>query len=591
MKRFRAFVCLVVFSALSVVPGTAQDSTAELAGLWHAERRFGPEVRGTLILTRTSAGWRGEIAGRVADLSLAGDSLAFELPDGKGSFRGTLEAQQARIVGHWIQPATVEGGPYASPVILTRSRPDEWRGIVTPLESKMTFYMMITAREDGSAGAFLRNPERNVGFIQHQYPVDGIEREGEAVRLVAADDGTAKRRVLAEGRYDAAGEILSVYFPKRGGTFDFRRVGANEPSDFYPRGRPTVPYTYRPPIALDDGWPTASLEDVGISRAGIQQFIQMIVDTPMDSVKALEVHGVLIARHGKLVLEEYFHGEHREKAHDTRSASKSLASDLAGAAIHSGFPLKASSHVYEVMNGGAFPPGLEPRKRSLTLEHLLTMSSGLDCDDDDEKSPGYEDNVQGPDLYKSTMALGMIREPGEKTVYCSVNSNLVVGVVSRGAKRRSPELFRTLIAEPLQIERYYMGITPTDDYYMGGGARFLPRDFMKIGQLHVNGGTWNGRSILSPEWSRRATSPLTRFSETSKARYGYLWWVYDFPYKGRMVQAYFASGNGGQFVIGIAELDLVIAAYGGNYNDWDTGYHFLLDYVPNYILPAVEEAR
>jgi CubicO group peptidase (beta-lactamase class C family) len=164
-------------------------------------------------------------------------------------------------------------------------------------------------------------------------------------------------------------------------------------------------------------------------------------------------------------------------------------------------------------------------------------------------------------------------------------------VVARAAHQPSLQLFQQLIAEPLGITQYYLGVSPTDDYYMGGGARLLPRDFLKLAQTHVNGGVWNGRRIYSTEWSRRATAPLVRFFETSKSRYGYLWWLYDLPYRGRTVRAYFASGNGGQFSFGIDELDLVVAFNGGNYNNWDAGYVALLEYMPKDILPAVQEQR
>src|SRR5262245_13991019 len=97
--------------------------------------------------------------------------------------------------------------------------------------------------------------------------------------------------------------------------------------------RARAPYVYRKPAEEDDGWPVATLEEVGLSRAAISRFVQLLVETPIDSVHAPEIHGVLIARHGKLALEEYFHGFHRDALHDTRSASKSLASVLAGAAI------------------------------------------------------------------------------------------------------------------------------------------------------------------------------------------------------------------------------------------------------------------
>lgn len=583
------FLSIMVALALSAATSlmettTAQSNSAkELAGLWEAKRRFGPDIRGTLTITQNKSGWWGEIAGHSAQAKLVGDAITFELAGGKNVFRGKFDERRTKIAGHWIQPTA-----YASPVALTKYGRDEWRGNVSPYDDAFTFYLMVKARDDGSVGAFLRNPERNVGV--NQYPVDSIEREGDSVRLFAANKGTEKGRVVADGRYDAGRETLSIYIPNRGGTFDFKRVAANETCDFYPRGRPAAPYAYAPPPALDDGWQTASLEDVGISRAGIEKFIRMIIDTPIDSVHAPEVHGVLIARHGKLVLEEYFHGENREKPHDTRSGAKSLTATLVGAGIYSGVPLKVSSPVYQVMNGGVFPPDLDPRKKALTLEHLLTMSSGLDCDDNDPESPGFEptiiDSEDILDYYKYILNLKMIREPGEKAVYCSINPHLAGGVLARAAGRPLPELMYDLIAQPLQIKRYYMPITPTGDAYMGGGVRFLPRDYMKLAQLHVNGGTWNGRRVLTPEWSRQATTPRYKFSETSKARYGYLWWVYDYPYKGRTVRAYFASGLGWQHAIGIPELDLVIGFYAGNYAD-DLPLH--RDYMPNYILAAVDK--
>jgi CubicO group peptidase (beta-lactamase class C family) len=589
--RYRVVVLtsflVLLFISPPVKVSTAQSNSAkELTGLWEAKLRFGPDLRGPLLIRQSNGSWQAEIGGESVQAKSAGDAITFVMPDGKSGFQGKFRARRTKIVGHWTQATN-----YASPVALTKYGRDTWRGNVSPLDETFTFYLMVKAREDGSVGAFLKNPERNVGF--RQYPADHIELEGESVKLFAANKGAEKGRVVANGKYDAEREILSMYFPSRGGTFDFRRVAANEASDFYPRGRlGPVPYVYSPPPAFDDGWPTASLEDVGIARAGIEKFIQMIIDMPIDSVHAPEIHGVLIARHGKLVLEEYFHGENRDRPHDTRSAAKSLTATLIGAAINAGVPLKVSSPVYQVMNGGAFPPDLEPRKRALTLENLLTMSSGLDCDDEDENSPGREDYMVdesgATDYYKYTMALKMIREPGAKAVYCSVNPNLAGGVLKHAAGRPLPELMRDLIAEPLQIKQYYMPLTPTGDAFMGGGVRFLPRDFMKLAQLHLNGGTWNGRRILTPEWIRRATSPLYKFSATSKASYGYLWWVYDYPYKGRTVRAYFASGNGWQHALAIPELDVVIGFYAGNYGD-NLPLH--QDYIPKWILPAIEESR
>ncbi|MEP6923956.1 MAG: serine hydrolase [Pyrinomonadaceae bacterium] len=405
---------LVIFQTPSA---TAQTNSAnQLAGLWEAKHRSGPDIRGALLVRQTERGWQAEIAGQTAQAKLNAELMTFELPGGKGKYQGKFDARRTKIIGHWIQPRTFEGGtPYASPVTLTKHGQNIWRGDVLPYDDTMTFYLVLKVRDDGSVSAFLKNPERNVGV--NQYRVDHIERDGEAVKLVAADKATEKGRVLAEGRYDAEREILSIDLVNRGGTFNFHRVVADEVCDFYPRGRPTETYVYAPPPALDDGWQTASLQDVGISRDGIEKFIQTLIDMPIDSVHSPELHGVLIARHGKLVLEEYFHGENRDKPHETRSAAKSLTATLIGAAINAGVPLKISSPVYQVMNGGVFPPDLDVRKKSLTIEHLLTMSSGLDCDDSDSKSPGAEPNIIDSeeilDYYKYILSLKNICEPGE----------------------------------------------------------------------------------------------------------------------------------------------------------------------------------
>jgi CubicO group peptidase (beta-lactamase class C family) len=585
MKRIRCFAVGILFAASAVAQ---PNPAAELAGLWEARLRFGPDLRGVLTIARDPDGWHGEIAGRVGPVRLVGDTLTLTLPEPGGSYTGRINAERTKIVGHWIQPATVtSGNPFASPVTLTKSRENLWRGDVAPLDDEYRLYLKITPRDDGTVAAFLRNPERNLGrFI----PIESVERDGETVRFLAAPTkDQPKPRMLVQGVYrDGA---LTVAFPTRGGTYDFHRVGAGQASDFHPRGLPHVPYVYRPPRPHDDGWPVAAVEDVGISRDAVARFIQMIIDTPMDAANAVEMHGVLIARHGKVVVEEYFHGEHADKPHDTRSAAKSLTSTLVGAAIQAGVPVSASSPVYAVMNGGKAQPGLEPRKRALTLEHLLTMTSGFYCDDNDLKAPGREDGIleqtEEPDYYRLALNLPMESDPGTHPVYCSISPHLAGGVLSRAAGKPLPVLFHDLIAEPMQIRRYYMNLSPSGDPYMGGGVRLILRDFVKFAQLHMNGGTWNGRRIVSEAWARRATSPLQRLGRSG---YGYLWWIGERPYKGRTVKTYLAGGNGSQIAMAVPELDLVIGFWGGNYSSRTAAIPEDV-YVPEWILPAVEENR
>jgi CubicO group peptidase (beta-lactamase class C family) len=523
--------------------------------------------------------YTADMVGRRLPVSMERGELSFELPNGEGSFRGKFLAG-GDLIGHWYR---LPASNVASPVRLKPESPDRWRGEVAPPEDVVTFYLMLRKQPDGSLGAFLHNPERGFGAW-----VDRLVRDGDEVMLIGKPPGQNSERELSRGTYDPERQVITLAVPSRGGSYDFRREG--EESDFYPRGKNPGRYLYRPPLACDDGWPTGTLEESDIDRAGIETFIQRILDTPMESRDTPQVHGILIARHGKLVLEEYFHGEHRDKLHDTRSASKSLTATLVGAAIHAGAPLELSTPVYQIMNGGTFPAGLEPRKRAMTLEHLLTMSSGFFCDDTNPDAPGSEERMQEqseePDWYRYTLNVPMASAPGEEAVYCSINPNLALGVVARATGEDPRYTFDRLLGGPLKIHRYGWFSDPAGHPYGGGGVLFLPRDFMKLGQLMLNEGTWQGHRILSREFVARASAPLYHLRNLV---YGYQWWGIDYPYKDRTVHAFFAGGAGGQVVMVIRELDLVIAIYAGNYSSGRTASHIQQELIPRYILPAVRE--
>ncbi|HKE43204.1 MAG TPA: serine hydrolase [Steroidobacteraceae bacterium] len=587
--RSPSAVCALLLAVLIASTPVARAETGtsdELVGLWKAQRWYGPYARGPLLLQKTAAGWSADFNGSRWPVRATGKELQFELSDEQGSFRGQLRPD-GRIAGHWTSPNSLtNGSKYASPLLLERSGLDLWRGDVEPRNDQFTLYLMLQKRADGSIGAFLRNPERNIGVF---YDLDRLERTGSDVRLIGHRLGSKKEETLLSGTYDAEQKILSIGFNSRGGTYDFRPD--TDDSYFYPRGKNPGRYAYQVPPARNDAWPTATLEDVGIDRPAIERFIQVLLDMPMDTVHAPEVEGILVARHGKLVLEEYFHGEHRDKFHETRSAAKSLTATMVGAVMEAGAPLALSTPVYQVMYAGQeLPADLDPRKRAMTLENLLSMSSGYFCDDNNPQAPGNEDSMldqsEEPDYYRYTLRVPMDSAPGEKTVYCSINPNLALGVVNRATGESVLDTFDRLLGTPLRIATYAWPLDPAGHPYGGGGAQFLPRDFMKLGQLMLNDGTWQGRRILGKDFVKRASAPAR---ELNNIQYGYLWWSIQYPYKNRTVRAFFAGGNGGQAVMVLPELDLVIATYGGNYAD-RVSLRIQQDFVPNYVLPAVREA-
>jgi CubicO group peptidase (beta-lactamase class C family) len=240
----------------------------------------------------------------------------------------------------------------------------------------------------------------------------------------------------------------------------------------------------------------------------------------------------------------------------------------------------------------------------MTVEHLMNMNSGYDCDDRvTPPRPGNEDVMHrlNTDNYRHTLNLPMDSSPGEKTAYCSINPNLVGAVLSTATKRPLKDLFQDYIAEPLQMKRYYLLLQPTGEPYMGGGIQWLPREFLKLGQLMLNEGMWKGTRVISKEWARRASTPMVKVQTRTTSNclpesteklclrsYGYLWWHIDFPYKGRKVHAYYAGGNGGQSVVVIPEFDMVVETWAGNYAS-SVALRVREDIVERFVLPAIKD--
>ena len=589
MRRFLAALAVFLACAMApaVSPAVAQipDEAPSIDGLWAARMRYGPDIRGPLLIERRGGNFLAEIAGVRVEPRMQSDEIQFELPNGAGSFRGRFAIRGASIAGHWIQPRTMSSGmPMASPATLRRLRADAWQGDVAPMEDMITMFLSIRTDETGVMRAYLRNPERNIGVFQQ---IDRIERRGNHLTMIGRFRGRGQEQVFAEAEYDHNNDLIPFHFPQFGVTMDFAQASAEDERLFYPRGQTPGAYTYTPPPALDDGWRTGALEDVDIDRAQIAALVERIAREPQTGFAAPQVHAMLIARHGRLVLEEYFHGYGRHSVHDTRSASKSMGAILVGAAIRNGALFTPQSRVVEGVDPALLPANIDPRLSAMRLEHLLTISPGFNCDDDDSQSPGNEDAMQEqrnePNWWRFALAVPMARDPGTQSVYCSMNPMLAGAVVSHGTGHWLPDVFAEHVAAPLDIDRYYLNLMPTGDWYLGGGAQFELRDFMKMGQLVLNGGTWNGRRVLDREYAGRMTAPLVELQER---RYGYYWWSQELPYRGGQVRVVYAAGNGGQIVMAVPALDLVIAFYSGDY-----GHSAALTaqrvYIPEYILPAV----
>jgi len=307
--------------------------------------------------------------------------------------------------------------------------------------------------------------------------------------------------------------------------------------------------------------------------------------TPAGDARAPYLQSVLIARHGKLVVDEYFYGFGADRPHDVRSAGKTLVSALVGIAAYRGARLDESTPVAPFYRAYAPFANGDPRKARITLENLLTMSSGFACDDNDDDSPGQEDHIQetAHDWYRATLDLPLAFDPGSRAVYCSQGMNLIGGVLTGATRTWLPEFFDTAFAQPLQFGQYYVPMMPTGTMYLGGGEQLAPRDFLKLGQLFLDGGVWNGRRLMSADWVQRSLRPHAALP--SPGDYGLSWHIYRFTVAGKTYVAQEAGGNGGQMLFVIPQLDLVAMITAGNYGDYPTWKTFA-DLIPQYVIPA-----
>jgi CubicO group peptidase (beta-lactamase class C family) len=268
-----------------------------------------------------------------------------------------------------------------------------------------------------------------------------------------------------------------------------------------------------------------------------------------------------------------------------RSAAKTFDSALVGIAAFRGARLGEATRIAPFYRAYAPFANADPRKDRITLGNLMTMTPGFACDDNDDASPGLEDTIQetAHDWYRATLDLPMMNDPGSRALYCSQGLNLTGGVISGATRRWLPEFFDTELAQPLQFTHYYVPMMPTGTMYLGGGVYVTPRDFLKFGQLFLDGGVWNGRRLMSADWVRRSLRPHA--SLNAPRDYGLTWHIHRFTAGGKSHIAEEAGGNGGQMLFLIRDLGIVAMITAGNYGDYPTWRTFA-DLSPQYVIPA-----
>ncbi len=317
-----------------------------------------------------------------------------------------------------------------------------------------------------------------------------------------------------------------------------------------------------PPERLEDEWEVSGLLQAGLNPEVLAEVVQKI-----ESDEHPDFHTLLIARHGRLVFEAYFHGYNSERQHDIRSAGKSFTSTLIGIAIDQGMIPDVDVPMLPYFKHYEPHKNVDHWKESIRVRDLLRMMSGLDADDNDASTPGCEDNmVKSYDWVRYSLNLPMREAPGQRWVYAAPNTMLLAGILESATQRSVLDFATEHLFGPLGIDKFHWKKSP-QGRVVGQGNLFLRgRDMLKLGQLFLDGGCWQGRRLVSERWTQAATKRWVGLGDDVHPGYGYQWWSGSYKVDTRNFNCYFASGNGGNKIYVLPTLGMVVAVASSAYN-------------------------
>ena len=355
---------------------------------------------------------------------------------------------------------------------------------------------------------------------------------------------------------------------------------------------------YPIPEQINDGWETASLNSVGMNTIRMIDLVNRITNNTYT-----EVHSIVIVKNDKLVFEEYFpghdfyylgqnfHGDYiefkRDTRHNTHSATKSFTSALAGIAIDKGFIQSVDDKIFDYFSD--YSELLDQQKEKITIEHLLTMSSGFEWNEWDVSISQNDHDIvrmnSSSDPVYYVLNKPVVTEPGTAYYYNGGTVDLLGQLVRRASNMNVKTFSRSYLFEPLGITNYnWQTLYPSGITCCHGDTYITPRDMAKFGYLYLKKGLWNGTRIISEEWVNASLQNHITPPVNWAYGYGYLWWLKRYNTGSRLYYSYNAEGWGGQQIIVIPSENMVVIFTGANYvsnppND---------EIMSSYILPALD---
>lgn len=327
---------------------------------------------------------------------------------------------------------------------------------------------------------------------------------------------------------------------------------------------PTPPTPAAPLPTSTFVWQTSTPEEQGMDSATLALMFEDV------RARGLDLHSVLVIRNEHIVAEAYFPPYAQETRHELYSCTKSFVSTLVGIAIDRGYIEGVDPAVLSFFPEQTFA-GPSPEKEAMTLEHLLTMTSGLEWPEGD---PIYMELSRSDDWVGFVLGRPMQEKPGALFNYNSGASHVLSAIVQQTTGARTTEFARWNLFDPLGITDYEWSTDRRDIAIGGWGLRLKPRDMARLGLLYLNGGEWEGQQVVSASWIKAAT--MQHVDTGGELGYGYQWWTY--PSYG----AYAALGRDGQMIF-VAPEQNVIVVFTAAIDGHDDEFALIED----YILPAV----
>ena len=293
-------------------------------------------------------------------------------------------------------------------------------------------------------------------------------------------------------------------------------------------------------------------------------------------------HSLLIYKNDSLLVEKYFPGEdeiwgetigmiqHTDTVlHDMRSVSKSVVSACIGIAIDMGMIESADQSIFDFF--GEYNQFKKDGRENLTIEHFLTMTSGLEWNEDLPYSNPENSEIQmdeSNDRIGFVLSRKIVSTPGSEWNYNGGTTEVLAEIIKKVSGQNVHEFAKKYLFGPIGITRSeWTNSTGSDSPAAASGLRLTSRDMLKFGILYQKQGMFNEKQIIPESWVE--SSLTSHIDRPSGGGYGYQFWILNFndAHGGHTIPT--AIGNGDQRIFLDSENDMIVVTTAGNYNQWD----------------------